>query len=64
MQAQPHHQTKDRNATVTFLTPQHRSSRGMPLSVQLPSHLQKAQKPQSFSPLIQEFIDECGYTDK
>ena len=69
MQVQVHHQTKDRKVAVTFNAPQRRILRAIPHIAELPKHHEItpskcAQAPETFSPLIQEFLDECGYSDK
>lgn len=69
---QVHHHSKDRNNAVTFpahSVQQRRILRAIPQIVELPKRTEialtkSAPAPQSFSPLIQEFLDECGYSDK
>ncbi len=72
MQMQVHHHSKDRKNAVALSAhpaPQRRILRAIPqiggLRVNaeiVPS--ESALESQAFSPLIQEFLDECGYTDK
>ena len=69
MQVQVHHHSKDRKVAVTFTAPQRRILRAIPQMAQLPkplevAHVEIERAPQTFSPLIQEFLDECGYSDK
>jgi len=69
---QVHHQSKDRKIAVTFpahSAPQCRILRAIPHIAELSKYPEveqskSAQTPQTFSPLIQEFLDECGYSDK
>jgi hypothetical protein len=69
MQVQVHHQTKDRKVAIAFTAPQRRILRAIPHIAEVPklseiTPAKCAQAPDTFSPLIQEFLDECGYSDK
>jgi hypothetical protein len=75
MQTEIHYPGKDRKIAVTFPAP-HRGLRVVPATThpiaqatahgpaKVPDHRATAHTQQTFSPLIQEFLDECGYTDK
>lgn len=72
MQMQVHHHSKDRKNAVALSAhpaPQRRILRAIPQIAGLPATVEiaapkSALEPQAFSPLIQEFLDECGYSDK
>ena len=69
MHVHVHHQSKDRKTAVAFSASHRRILRAIPQVANMPGHPEIAhatalRAPEAFSPLIQEFLDECGYSDK
>ena len=68
MHVHVHHQSKDRKTAVAFSASHRRILRAIPQVANMPGHPETARAatraPEAFSPLIQEFFDECGYSDK